>query len=113
MVTGRLRRKDAGCEGVHADASSAGPLLGESRVSPMSPALLAEYAACGRPAVVSPRTLETFTMPARGRIPGRYERGAPPERRLAIPRNLLERSYQTLRELRVVTERSVPELGVV
>ena len=33
-----------------------------SRVSPLSPALLAAYAACGRPAVVRPSTLEMLMM---------------------------------------------------
>ena len=33
-----------------------------SRVRPISPAFDAEYAACGSPAVVSARMLETLTM---------------------------------------------------
>ena len=35
---------------------------------PISPALLAAYAACGSPAVVSPRMLEMFTIELPGCI---------------------------------------------
>ena len=66
---GHLAGEEAGSDRVDADALPVSPLLGQVAGQADHAGLAEAYAACGRPAVVMPRTLAMLTVALPGFMP--------------------------------------------